>query len=306
MTVVLQETLRAVFYTPFYAALALGAYAVEGVEVELVSAPNPDSAADGLLDGSVHITWGGPLRVIKLHDRIPDCDLVAFCEVVTRDPFSVVGRMPRPGFKMADLDGGPMIATVAEVPTPWLCLQEDLRRAGVEPARVNRIDDRPMAETIAMLRNREVDAVQLFEPYVEQLLAEGSGHLWYSAADRGPTSYTTLYARRSVIAARRDEIGRIVRAVYRTQKWLHGATAAEISEVVSGYFPTLAQVRLAASIERYKRLGIWGQNPRLPRSGFERLRAGIISGGFVSRAATYDQVVDNSFAEQAIRAHPLG
>lgn len=29
MTIVLQETLRAVFYAPFYAALALGAYAAE-------------------------------------------------------------------------------------------------------------------------------------------------------------------------------------------------------------------------------------------------------------------------------------
>jgi hypothetical protein len=57
MTVVVQETLRAVFYAPFYAALALGAYAAEGVEVRLVSAPRPSSAADGLFDGSVDVTW---------------------------------------------------------------------------------------------------------------------------------------------------------------------------------------------------------------------------------------------------------
>jgi NitT/TauT family transport system substrate-binding protein len=45
MTVVLQETLRAVFYAPFYAALALGAYSAERVAVRLVSAPRASSAA---------------------------------------------------------------------------------------------------------------------------------------------------------------------------------------------------------------------------------------------------------------------
>ena len=41
MAIVLQETLRAVFYAPFYAALALGAFAEEGLEVRLVTAPTP-------------------------------------------------------------------------------------------------------------------------------------------------------------------------------------------------------------------------------------------------------------------------
>ncbi len=41
MAIVLQETLRAVFYAPFYAALALGAYAREGVDARLVTAPKP-------------------------------------------------------------------------------------------------------------------------------------------------------------------------------------------------------------------------------------------------------------------------
>jgi len=39
MAIVLQETLRGVFYAPFYAALALDAYREEGVEVRLVSPP---------------------------------------------------------------------------------------------------------------------------------------------------------------------------------------------------------------------------------------------------------------------------
>ena len=43
MTIVLQETLRGVFYAPFYAALALDAYREEGVEVRFVSAATPST-----------------------------------------------------------------------------------------------------------------------------------------------------------------------------------------------------------------------------------------------------------------------
>jgi NitT/TauT family transport system substrate-binding protein len=65
MPVTLQENLRGVLYTPFYAALALGAYRREGVTIEFVSAPEPARAVEGLFDGTVDIAWGGPMRVIR-------------------------------------------------------------------------------------------------------------------------------------------------------------------------------------------------------------------------------------------------
>ena len=132
MAIVLQETLRGVFYAPFYAALSLGAYAREGVEVRFTSARTPSNSARGLADGTVDVTWGGPMRVMLTYDQDPTCDLVCFCEVVTRDPFFLLGREPRPGFQLSELMGL-RVATVSEVPTPWLCLQEDMRRARTGP-----------------------------------------------------------------------------------------------------------------------------------------------------------------------------
>jgi NitT/TauT family transport system substrate-binding protein len=303
VAVVLQETLRAVFYAPFYAAFALGAYDKEGVEVSFKSSPRPSEAALGVLDGSVDVTWGGPLRVIKTREERPDSDLVCFCEVVTRDPFFLVGRAPRPNFAIADL-ANVRLATVSEVPTPWLCLQEDIRRSGRDPDSIRRVAGQTMAENVAMMRRGEIDVVQLFEPLVEELLTTGIGNLWYAAADRGLTSYTTFYARRDVITARHEEFRSLVRAIYRVQKWLHQSTAAEITQVVAGFFPTVSEIRLAAAIDRYKRLGVWSKNPRLTQSGYQRLRQGMISGGFVRVAAQYEEAVENSLAEEVIRDDP--
>ena len=303
MPIVLQETLRGVFYAPFYAALSLGAYREEGVEVRFTSARTPSDSASRLADGTVDVTWGGPMRVMLTYDQDPECDLVCFCEVVTRDPFFLVGREPRPDFKLADL-GATRVATVSEVPTPWLCLQEDMRRAGLDPAKLDRIADRSMADNAAALRRGEVDVVQAFQPFVEELIEAGAGHIWYAAAERGPTSYTTLYARRALLAERRDECLRMVRAIHRTLKWVHAGTGAQLAAAIAAYFPDVPPQRLAGALDRYKSLGLWGRDPRLPRSGYERLRAGLVSGGLVKTGMPYETAVDNTLAELVIGENP--
>src|SRR4051794_39908275 len=227
MAIVLQESLRGLFYAPYYAALALGAYDKEGVEVGFVSAASLGAAPGALFDRSADVAWGGPMRVNQLYSERADCDLVCFGEAVTRDPFLLIGREARPDFKIADLMSV-RIATVSEVPTPFLCLQHDLRLAGYDPAALDRVADGSMGENMAALRSGNVDVVQLFQPLAEALIAEGAGHLWYAAASRGPCSYTTFYARRSVLTAKRDELARLVRGLYRTQKWLHAAASGAI------------------------------------------------------------------------------
>ncbi len=294
MAITLQESLRGLFYAPFYVALARDAYAAEGVEVRFVSSPSPGDAARNVMNDEVDVCWGGPMRIMQAYQQIPGCDLVSFAEVVTRDPFLLVGREPRPQFDLRDLVGR-RVATVSEVPTPWMCLQEDLRRAGIAPSRLTRIDDRTMADHVAALRRGEVDVVQVFEPFAAEF-----GHVWYSQASRGPTSYTTFYARRGLLRTRRDELHRMVRAIYRTQKWLADADGVAIADAIARYFPDVAPATLATACARYKSLGIWGTDPRLPRAGYDRLLASLVSGGFVSPGTPYEVAVDNSLAEQVM------
>jgi NitT/TauT family transport system substrate-binding protein len=300
--ITLQESLRGLFYAPYYAALALGAYQKEGVEVRFADAPGFGNAPNGLFDGSTDVAWGGPMRVNQLYEERPDCDLVCFGEAVTRDPFLLIGREPRPDFVISDL-ARMRIATVSEVPTPWLCLQHDVRLAGIDPASLDRVADRGMADNMAALRAGAVDVVQLFQPFAEELIEDGSGHLWYAAASRGPCSYTTFYARRGVLEAKHDEFRLLVRGLYRTQKWLHAQSAEALAEVVQGYFPTVPSARLVAALARYKSLGVWGRSPVLPRDGYERLKDSMVSGGFVKGTA-YEIAVDNRLADVAVAADP--
>ena len=303
MSVILQESLRGLLYAPYYAAMALGAYRGEGIAVDFVNATTPGDAPAGLFAGTVDVAWGGPMRVMQMYESRTDCDLVCFGEVVTRDPFLLIGRKPRPDFALADLYDK-RVATVSEVPTPWLCLQEDLRRAGLDPDALPRIADRTMADNAAALRRDELDIVQLFEPFAEELIAAGEGHLLRAAAARGPTAYTSFYTRRSVLAARRDELKKLVRGLYRTQKWVHTKPPEALADAVQSFFPSVPSTLLRGAVARYRTLGIWGRDPILPRAGYDRLKVGLVSGHFVKQGASFEQAVDNSLADEVVREDP--
>jgi NitT/TauT family transport system substrate-binding protein len=303
MPIKLQETLRGVFYAPFYATMARGAFAAEGVEIEFVSSPRPQDAARRLIDGLVDVCWGGPMRVMETYQRFPDCDIVSFAEVVTRDPFMLVGRSPRPGFTLQDLRTM-TLATVSEVPTPWLCLQHDLRLAGIDPDSLRRVADRSMADNMAALEAGTVDAIQAFEPFPSLLETKGTGHVWYEAARRGPTSYTSFYTRRQTLRTRRDELRAMVRAIARTQKWIATADAATIAATVAGFFPDLPGSILERAYARYKTQGIWNTEPVLSRAGYDRLRDSMVSAQYVNPGTPFEVAVDNSIAAEVVAAAP--
>ena len=246
MAIRLSENFRALFYAPFYAAHAIGAYQSEGVDVSLLSSSDPARTAAALHAGDVDVMWGGPLRVLLTHAQNPASDIVCFCDVIARDPFFVIGREPRPDFRFADLSGV-RFASVAEVPTPWLCLQDDIRRAGIDPATLDRISGPSMAENAAALHAGSIDAVQLFQPNAEELIASGAGHVWYAAAERGLTAYTVLVTRRPLLDKRRDELLAMTRAMTRTLRWMADTPGRDIARALAEYFPSVATRHLRCS-----------------------------------------------------------
>src|SRR5690349_14682141 len=132
MPIRLMENFRAVFYAPYYAIHALGFYEREKVEVELITFQAPGDAVPKLFDSQIDLTWGGPMRVMKAHDQDKHSSLVNFCEVVSHDPFFLIGRKGPQPFRLTELSQK-RFASVSEVPAPWMCLQQDLRDQGMAP-----------------------------------------------------------------------------------------------------------------------------------------------------------------------------
>jgi NitT/TauT family transport system substrate-binding protein len=197
------------------------------------------------------------------------------------------------------------VARVNEVATPWICLQYDLRRAGVDPEKIARIDDQSMDSNVEALRRGAVDVIQTFQPFARMLLEEGSGHLWYAAASRGPTCYTTLNTTRAFIESHSDTVLRMTRAMYRAQKWIRDHDGEQLASVVGRYFPALSSAMLASCCNEYKSSQVWSTKPVVQRDGLEWKREAMLSCGAIRKGLSYDEYVDPRFAEQAVAEDSL-
>ncbi|MGE0258110.1 MAG: ABC transporter substrate-binding protein [Alphaproteobacteria bacterium] len=294
------ENYRFVLYAPFYAAHATGAYAAEGLDVELLPSPGPGKAEAALAAGEIDVIWMGPIRVMKHHDENPDSPLVEFAEVVCRDPFSLVGARPNPRFRLAEL-AHLRFASTSEVPTPWLCLEQDIREAGIDPAQLPRVTGNTMAQSVAALHDGSLDVAQLFEPFVEQAVSGGAA-VWYPASRRGPTSYTVFVTTRDRLASDPEPFRRMVRAMCRTQRWVASETPQALAAAIAAYFPDLDRAALARSLARYKEQGVWASDPRLSEDGFLRLQRALLGSGFIKRPVSFAECADNRLAEGAAKA----
>jgi NitT/TauT family transport system substrate-binding protein len=287
------ENFRAVFYAPYYAAHALGFYEREGVVVELMTSHTPGDAVPKLIDGTIDVTWGGPMRVMKAHDQDAGSPLVNFCEVVSHDPFFLIGRSGRHPFQLADL-ATTRFASVSEVPTPWMCLQHDLREHGIDPGSLSRIADRSMALNYHALRAGQIDVMQAFEPFAALAIMERAGDILYTASARGPTAYTAFIATRDAVARHRDEFAAMTRATAQTLQWCYTHPPEQLAAAVASFFPDVPATLLASSLQRYRDAGLWAREPMMSRQGFARLAQSLHSGGFIVRMPGYDECVEPS------------
>ena len=297
--IVLYENMRAVAYVPFYLAAARGDWAAAGAEVRIETSPHTTRTATALLDGTADVSWGGPMRVMLHHDADPDCPLVCFGQVVSGEPFVLVGREPNPGFRFRDLVDV-RIGVATDVPTPWMTFQDDLRRAGIDPASLNRAPDVPMAENADRLARGEVDVVQVFEPYVDRAVSGGWGHVWHRFSGRGDMGYTSFYTTRTFATGQRETCRALVRGIAAAQRALFAEPASEIAAQVAGFFPDEPGDALTRMIEGYRASGVWARHPALPPETFVRLKASLLSGGLISADVPYERAVDDAITTEAL------
>jgi NitT/TauT family transport system substrate-binding protein len=252
-----------------------------------------------LLEGAADIAWGGPMRVMLHHQADPACTLVCFAQIVARDPFVLVGRAPNPRFRFQDLLGL-RVAVASEVPTPWLMLQDDLARAGIDPACLQRTDDQPMDANVAALLAGAPDVAQVFEPFVDELTAAGC-HIWHRFSARGDIAYTTFYATRDFTTGKREACGLLVRGIAAAQLAFHAASAETIAASIQPFFPETDTAALTRMIAGYRNAGLWARTPALPVASFVRLKAALLSGGLIDRDFPFDHIVDADLS----RAEPV-
>ena len=298
MNIRLAENFRAVFYAPFYATHALGLFAEQGVSITLLDSPSPGAGIAELAKGNIDVMWGGPLRVIKERDQFERTEgsLVAFCEVAAKDPFFLLRRRQVTPFELKDLVKL-RFASVSEVPTPWLCLQQDLREVGVDPAQLNRVADRSMQDNLDALLRGELEVIQVFEPYVSLALANQDLEIVHAASQRGYTAYTTFISTFNGMQRNHAGFEAMIAAIEKFRPWLAAHGPAELARVVKSFYPHVSLDILTACLTRYHAAELWTCRRAISRQGFARLAASMLDSGYIERAARYEDCVAASAYE---------
>jgi len=295
-TLILAEPFRALFYAPYYLAEARGAFARQGLDLRMETAGTPTLAAQAVLEGRADLAWSGPMRVMQHRAADPNSPLTAFCAVIMRDPFMIVGRSEREGLHLAEL-GTFRLGLVTEVPTPVWCLAHAVAEAGGQ-----KVKDRAggtMAENVASLLAGKLDAIQVFEPYASQVEAAG-GAVWYSQSSYGPLAYSSLYSTGATLTARREALRGMVRALAETLRWLETATPEEVATLLEARFPDLPlDIRIRA-MARYQAAGLWTDGPHMPRAAFDALGAAMLRAGALPHIPDFGICVDEAIVTEAL------
>ena len=288
--ITLYENLRTIVYAPFYLADKRKFWSDWGLEVNIQLSPDPVETAEGLLAGRADISWGGPMRVMLHHDRDPECPLVAFGQIVARDPFILIGREPNLNFQFKELQGK-RLAVAYEVPTPWMTFQDDLKRAGVDPDSLEIAPNAPMHTSAARLTAGEIDVAQVLEPYASAAVAAGHAHIWHRFASRGDIGYTSFYTTRQYMKKHPQTCATLIAGIGPALLAIANEPASEIANELAELFPDVPHLVLSNAIAGYQASSLWAKNTDLPPTAFVRLKAALLSGGLISRDIPYDHVI---------------
>ena len=294
----LLEPFRALFYAPFYLAESLGAFARQGVAVEMVTAGTTDAACTKLLAGEADLAWSGPMRPMLLRSQDPACTLRSFCAVVMRDPFLLLGAAPRPGFRLEDLPGL-RLGLVSEVPTPVWCLHGDIASRGMDWAALDTVTDQGMAANAAAVIAGRLDLAQMFEPFACRVEDQG-GAVWHAQASRGHTAYTAFYATEAGIAAKREPLQAMIRAMAEALDFIRAAPASDVAERIAARFPDVPAAHRIRAIARYQALNLWDTGPVFPQDAFETLGRAMLASGAITHIPAFADCVDNALVTEAL------
>ena len=289
------------YYAPLHVAHRLGSFEAAGLEPRIVFAAEAAEAQRSLLRGEADLAVGGAIRAFVMADTAPPNRLLSIAEVNSRDGFFLLARGPAADFRWNNLAGARLIL-FAEAPTPWLCLQDVLRRHGVNPSTVTVLAGLPVPAAVEAFLAGEADYLETGQPAAEALLERGVAHLAAEVgAHVGHITYTSFIVTPETRDARPELCRATVTALAQALRFMATHDAAAITDLIAGDFPPIPRPRLARIVGRYQRLGSWPADPRVAREGIERLGRILVAGGLIRNAAAFEAIADNRFAEAALR-----
>ena len=272
-TIQLNEVTRSVFYAPQYVAISNGFFEEEGLELEITTGQGADKVMTAILAGQSDIGLCGPEAAIYVYNEGKEDYIEVFAQLTQKDGSFLVSKNPTDNFKWTDLVGKTVIPG-RKGGVPYMTLEYVLKQNGINPQTDLVLDDSIKFDLMAgAFTGGDAEYVTLFEPTASMTQDAGKGYIVASVGEAaGEVPYTAYCAKKSYIADNDEIIEGFTRAIYEGEQWVKEHTAREVAEVIQEFFPDTTVESLETSVQKYKDIDAWKENPILNEEAFDKLQ----------------------------------
>lgn len=302
-TIQLNEVTRSVFYAPQYVAIANGFFEEEGLELEITTGQGADKVMTAILAGQSDIGLCGPEAAIYVYNEGKEDYIEVFAQLTQKDGSFLVSKEQTDNFSWQDLKGKTVIPG-RKGGVPYMTLEYVLKQNGINPQTDLILDDSIKFDLMAgAFSGGNAEYVTLFEPTASMTQDAGKGYIVASVGEAaGEVPYTAYCAKKSYIKDNSEVIEKFTRATYKGEQWAKEHTAREIAEKIQEFFPDTTIESLENSVQKYKDIDAWKDNPVLKETAFDKLQEIMSEAGELTTKAPYDKIVNNSFAEKVSKS----
>jgi NitT/TauT family transport system substrate-binding protein len=298
-TIQVNEVTHSVFYAPLYLADSLGYFAEEGIKIELTNGGGADNVMSAVLSGDSHIGFCGPEAALYvLIGGSTDVPKV-FGQLTKRDGSFLVSRVPEPNFKWEDLKGKEVLAG-RKGGVPAMTFEYVLNNKGLKDGvDVTLNYDVAFNLMTSAFEAGTADYCTMFDPVAYEYEAAGKGYVVASVGEAsGEVPYTCFMAKSSWLKKNQTAAEGFLRAVTKAVKYVHETPSATVAPYLTKYFEGVTENSIAASVERYKSIDSWRTELSMTEDSFNRLQDIIENAGELTRRATLDELVNNTYAKK--------
>ena len=298
------EVFRAQFYTPMYVALGKGFVKEQGLDIELISAGGSDRVGALVLSDGADIGLAGPEVPMYIYNGESTDKPMMFCALTGSDGMFLVSKTKVDKFEWSMLNGKKIMGQ-RPGSTPQLSFEYVMKARGVSADTIKSVITNvgPAARDGAWTAGG-FDFGLFFEPSLTKL--EKAGHLHVvlpMAKEVGRVDFTSFFAKSSWLAKNGEVAQKWTNAMAKAQFWMRTASAKEIAESITSYFPGITIDEHIDVINRHRNAGgpIWTDGPEVDKGGIEKLQKMMILGGVLpaDKKVPYDKVVTTTYAKEA-------
>lgn len=301
------EVTHSIFYAPFYAAINLGYFEEEGIEIDLVNGGGSDQSMTALISNSADVALLGPETAVYVVNEGASNTPVIFGQLTKRDGSLLIGRNPEPNFKWSNLVGKEIIGG-RRGGSPAMALQYAIEKVnnlpiGTGADKVNINLDVAFNLVVGAFEAGTGDYCTMFEPTASEYVAAGKGYIVASVGEEcGEVPFTCFMAMKSYINKNEGQIEAFLRAVMKGYNYLMNATDDQIYEALAPSFSTSTKSSIVTSVQTYKRIDAWMSSPAMEESAYNRLLAIMTNAGELDKNVDFSKVVDNTYANRVMSA----